>query len=112
MAARRKRNELTLKKKYELVKEAEKNRTLKARELAELYGCGKTQVYNILKNKAAIIESYECNGANDIRRSLKQCRKSPYAQINDLLYEWFLVAVRKNIYPDGPTLCTRDCEAP
>ena len=96
-----------LKKKYELVKEAEKNRTLKARELAELYGCGKTQVYSILKNKAAIIESYECNGANDSRRSLKQCRKSPYAQINDLLYEWFLVAVRKNIYPDGPTLCEK-----
>jgi len=27
-----------------------------------------------------------------------------------LLYQWFLVAVRKNIYPDGPTLCAQALE--
>jgi len=85
--ARKKRNDLTLKQKYELIKEAEKNRTLNARELAGIYGCGKTQVYQVLKNKAAIIESYEANinATNNLRRSLQQSRKSPYAEINDLL---------------------------
>ena len=108
--ARKKRNDLTLKQKYELIKEAEKNRTLNARELAGIYGCGKTQVYQVLKNKAAIIESYEANATNNLRRSLQQSRKSPYAEINDLLYLWFLVAVRKNIHPDGPTLCAQALE--
>ena len=51
---RRKRNDLTLKQKYELIKESEKNRTLTTRELAGIYACGKTQVYQILKDKTAI----------------------------------------------------------
>ena len=34
---RRKRNDLTLKQKYELIKESEKNRTLTTRELAGIY---------------------------------------------------------------------------
>ena len=53
--ARKKRNDLTLKQKYELIKEAEKNRTLNVGELAGIYGCGKTQVHLVFKNKAAII---------------------------------------------------------
>ena len=108
--SRRKRNGLTLKQKYELIKESEKNQTPTTRELAGIYACGKTQVYQILKDKAAIIERYEANVTGNLRRSLKESRKSPYAGINDLLYQWFLVAVRKNIYPDGPTLCAQALE--
>ena len=88
----------------DLVKQAEKNRTLSVSELAGIFECGKTQVYQVLKDKAAIVQRYKSNGANDIRRSLKHSGKSPYARINDLLYEWFMVAVCENIYPDGPTL--------
>ena len=51
---RRKRNDLTLKQKYELIKESEKNPTLTTTELAGIYACGKTQVYQILKDKTAI----------------------------------------------------------
>ena len=32
---------------------------------------------------------------------------SQYDDVNDLLCEWYLVAVRKNVYPDGPTLCEK-----
>ena len=63
-----------------------------------------------MKDKAAIIERYEANVTSNLRQSLKESRKSPYAEINDLLYQWFLVAVRKNIYPDGPTLCAQALE--
>ena len=107
---RRKRNDLTLKQKYELIKESEKNPTLTTTELAGIYACGKTQVYQILKDEAAIIEHYEANVTGNLRRSLKESRKSPYTEINDLLYQWFLVAVCKNIYPDGPTLCAQALE--
>jgi len=107
---RRRRNDLTLKQKYKLIKESEKNQTLTTRELAGIYACGKMQVYQILKDKAAIIERYEANVTGNLRWSLKESRKLPYAEINDLLYQWFLVAVRKNIYPDGPTLCAQALE--
>ena len=53
----RKQNELKLQKKYELVKQAEENKTLSLGELAGIFECGKTQVYQVLKNKAAIVES-------------------------------------------------------
>jgi len=45
-----KRNELTLQQKYQLIKEPEKDPTLRARKLAEQFHCGKTHVYTIIKN--------------------------------------------------------------
>ena len=50
------RKDLTLKEKFELIQQS---KGLKVRELAALYGCGKTQVYSVLKNKAQITASYE-----------------------------------------------------
>ena len=40
-----------------------------------------------------------------MQSSLKHFRTSQYASVNDLLYDWYLMAVCKNIYPDGPKLC-------
>ena len=34
----------------------------------------------------------------------KRKRKPQYGEINDHLYDWYLLALRKNIIPDGPTL--------
>lgn len=84
---------------------AQKIPSLSARKLAEHFNCGKTQVCCILKNKAAIIEKYESNASNESKRSLKRSRISQFVDINDLLYDWYLMAVRKNMYPDGPILC-------
>ena len=46
----------TLKEKFELILQS---KGLKVRELAAVYGCGKTRVYSVLKNKAQITASYE-----------------------------------------------------
>lgn len=100
----KKRNELTLETRYELVKEAENNPRNNARALAERFKCSKTQVYNILKDKATIIQLYESNISSSVCHSTQRSRTSPFAQVNDLLYEWYLVALRKNIFPDGRTL--------
>ena len=100
----KKRNELSLGKKYELVRVAEKNPKLGVRKLAEYFECGKTQVCSILKNKDSIVEKYENNASSEMRRSLKRCCTSKFADVNDLLYDWYLMAVRKNIHPDGPKL--------
>lgn len=50
------RKDLTLKEKFELIQQS---KSLKATELAALYGCGKMQVYSVLKNKAKVIVLYE-----------------------------------------------------
>jgi len=92
---------LTLKEKYELI---QRSKNLKVQELAALYGCGKTQVYTILKNKARIIKSYESNLKSNASLVTRRKRKSPNGELNDLLYEWYQLALRKNVVPDGPTL--------
>ena len=68
---RKKRNELTLKTRHELVKEAEKNPRSNARSLAENFDCGKTQVYSILKEKASTIQQYECNASASVCHSVQ-----------------------------------------
>ena len=55
-----------------MIKESEKNRTLTTRELAGIYACGKTQEYQILKDKAAI------NSNIVIVSSLILCAKNVY----------------------------------
>ena len=107
LSTTKKRNELSLQKKYELLQMAEKNPTLGVRKLAEYFSIGKTQASTILKNKITILESYEGNASSDICRSLKRARTSQFADVNDRLYDWYLMAVHKNIYPDGPKICQK-----
>ena len=85
----RKHNELTLQKKYDLVKQAEKNTTLSVRELVGIYECRKAQVYQVLKDKAAIVQCYKSNGANDIRQSDSQA----YQEITVCCNQSFIVRV-------------------
>ena len=61
-------------------------------------------VCSILKNQAIIVEKYESNASSKMQRSFKMCRTYQFGEVNDLLYDWYLMAVRKNIYPDGPKL--------
>ena len=65
---------------------------------------GKTQVYSVLKNKAKVIESYESSHEKNASVSTRRQRKSPYGELNELLYEWYRLALHKNVVPDGPTL--------
>ncbi len=95
----RKRNELSLKQKYELVKLSVKYPSLSAVSLAKPFDCGKTQVYGILKNKGAIFQDYESNAPDE--RCRKRTGSSRFSEVNKTLYEWISIAVQKNIYPDG-----------
>ena len=95
------RKDLTLKEKFELIQQF---KGLKARELAALYGCGKTQVYSVLKNKAQITASYEASLEKNATLTTRRNRKSPNGELNQLFYEWYQLALCKNVVPDGPTL--------
>ena len=60
-----KRNYLTLAQKYEVVKTAESERKIGVHKLGKIFGCGKTQISTVLRNKERIKELYEANASGD-----------------------------------------------
>lgn len=50
------RSGLTLKQKYDLIKDHDDK--ISVEDLKEKYKCGKTAVYNIIQNKKSIIDEY------------------------------------------------------
>ena len=71
LSTQKKRAQLSLKKKVEVITTAEKNRTLSLKALGYHFGCGKTQIGNILKDKESVLVSYEAN-ASATRLMLQQ----------------------------------------
>jgi len=52
-----------LEKKVEIIKHTQSNPGLSLRSLESLFGCGKTQIGKILKNKESILASYQSNAS-------------------------------------------------
>ena len=96
---KRKRKELTLKEKVDLIKLSDGK---SQRQLAETFGIGKTQVQTILKRKAELLDGYyEQNSSGDRKRL---CKRSPVEELNVVMWEWFQ-RVRSNGVPtSGPML--------
>ncbi len=89
-----KRNELSLKQKYKLVKLSEKYPSLTAVSSAKRFDCGKTQIYGILGT--TILQDYESNAPDE--RCHKRSGSSWFSEVNETIYEWY------SVYPDGPVL--------
>lgn len=106
----KKRNDLSLKEKYEVIKLVAKEPNIGSRKLAERFHCGKTQITTILKNKDQIKELFESNASGSLSQFRKRNRKSEFADVNEALYEWYQLAVSKNIYPDGSLLMEKGKE--
>ena len=82
----KKRNYLTLNKKVELIKYAQKNPGVSVRALGEMYDCGKTQVGKILKSKESLLTMYESNASGSrVYTSMTQ-RPSEFEEVNKSLY--------------------------
>ena len=106
-AVNKKQVHLSLEKKVEVIKAAEKgNRNI--RSLAEEFGCGKTQVAEILKKKNIIMCKYSSNACK--HQQVLRSKQSEYAELNKLLYDWYTLAVSRNIYPGGPQLSEKGKE--
>jgi hypothetical protein len=102
-----KRNDLSLKMKYEVIKTSEREPKLGIRTLAEHFQCGKTQISTILKNKKEVRELYESNASSGLCQARKRNRMSEYADLNDALFQWYQMCVQRNIYPDGSLLAEK-----
>ena len=102
-----KRNDLTLDTKYKVVKTAEKDKTLGIRKLGEMFKCGKTQISMILKNKDKIEELNTVNASGQRCHTGKRLRESKFSELNQVLHKWYLLAVPKNIFPNGVHLAEK-----
>ena len=92
-ASRVKRNYLTLEKKVELIKYAEKHPKVGVRELGEVFKCGKTQVGCALKNKERLLEMFESNKS----KTMIHTGAPWFSEVNKALYDWYVIACSKNI---------------
>ena len=69
-----------------------------------MFGCGKTQISKVLKNKESILAEYQSNASSSRVHTTGKARASEYSEINDALYKWFKLATSKNIPIGGPHL--------
>ena len=65
------------------------------RQISQHVGCGKTQVQNVIHNKAAVLEEWD--GGDDGKKS----RHSLYSELNNKIWEWFCTARSQNILITG-----------
>ncbi len=91
-----KRNDLTLARKHEVIKAAEKEK-FGVRKLGKMFGCGKTQ---ILRNKERIEQLYAANASDQRCQTGKRFRQSKFCELNEKFYSWYLPAVSKNMELD------------
>ena len=87
-----------------MVRTAERETRISIRKLADMFQCGKIQISTIFKDKDRIIELYEKNASEQMCHTRKRVRESKFSDVNEALYQWYLLAVSKNIYPDGSHL--------
>ena len=76
---------LTLESKIKIISCAEDNPRVGVRAIAEIYGIGKTQVSDILRNKVS----------TKAASTHKKCRVSKYSDVNVALYSWYSMACSK-----------------
>lgn len=61
VTGKRKRQELDLKTRFELIKYSQANPQESARKLVDKFHCGKTQIQSILLKKEEILKAFEAN---------------------------------------------------
>ena len=93
---------LSLEKKVDLIRHVQSNPSQSLRSLETIFGCGKTQICKVLKNKESILAEYQSNASSSRVHSIRKARNSEYSEINDALYEQFKLATSKNIPVGGP----------
>ena len=77
-----------------------KNGGMSHRSLADQFGCGRTQIGKILKDREA---QYQSN----VPGNSKVRHVSEFEEVNKALYEWYVLASSKNTYPGGPELTAK-----
>ena len=97
---RKARNELPLEKRFQIVEYENSKGLTGVRKHAEKFGCGKTQVINILNQKTLVREEYERGFSSAKKRN----RTSQYSDVNDAVWEWFKKKTEQRTPVDSPII--------
>ena len=90
-----KTNDLTLAQKYEVIKIEEKEKNIGVRKLSQVFGCGKTQISMVIRNKERIKELYEKNVAGEICHTNQRFRESKYSEVKKPCINGFYLQCQK-----------------
>ncbi|XP_068735256.1 tigger transposable element-derived protein 6-like [Montipora capricornis] len=97
----KKRKCLDISEKVKVLEFAKKNPNLGSRKLADHFGIGKTQIQAILKNKEAIMDAY---ASNETPNHAKRKRSSKYSDVNQAVWDWYIMCRNSNIPVSGSML--------
>ena len=103
--AKRKRQELTLQEKVEVIDFKNKNPATALRQIANKFQCGKTQIQSILRDQQNLRDKSTASG-NAASKRASTCR---FQDIDLAMLEWFRKARSKNIPVSGPILQQKAC---
>jgi predicted DNA-binding protein YlxM (UPF0122 family) len=92
-----KRKHLTLEQKSELISDKDAGKSID--DLKQKYGIGKTAVYDVINNRAAILKQIEDGG--DQKRKRMKTTEMP---IDDAVLSWFKNQRSKNTPINGPLI--------
>jgi len=95
-----KRNFLTSEQKINVIKLSEQGSSI--RHIATELKCGRTQINNVLKRKAEILEQYE--GLSNSASPFTKKRKTGFEEINRLCWIFFQDCSKRHINLSGPLL--------
>ena len=102
MANKRKRNDLSLADKFEVVKLLEQ-KTMSQTEIAKKLGCSQGQVSNISQKRDEIRAEFEKNANPDRKRQ----RSGKASDVEGALSQWFIDARARDIPLSGPILAEK-----
>ena len=99
--SQKKRKCLDISGKVKVLEFAKLNPNLGSRRIADHFGIGKTQIQKILKNKDAIMNAY---ASNETPNHAKRKRLSKYTDVNQALWDWYMICRNSNIPISGAML--------
>ena len=73
VVAKRKRKELTLQEKVEVIEFKNKNPATALRQIADKFQCGKTQIQSILRDQQNLLDKFTASG-NAASKRARTCR--------------------------------------
>ena len=93
---------LTLEKRVEIIKFAEKNPNLGYRKIAPTFGVGRMQIQSIMKKKDEILALYHSNLSKGQKQKREGCGK--FGDVNQSLWDWYTLCRSSNIPVSGAML--------
>ena len=96
-----KRKYFSLEEKVKIITYAEENPQLGSRKLAAEFGCGRTCIQTLMKQKEVIMTDWKCSENSSLK---KKGKSEEYQDINSAIWRWFCMAREALIPVSGPMI--------